>query len=428
MYPIQSMGIRSKTLALILILAIAVSCAGLSRFMSRASAQSGTNVSGIISQDTTWTKAKSPYNLNGNILVNNSVTLTVDAGTTINLHGYYIQIDGTIQAVGSSTDKIQLKGNSQNLNNNGIHFTLKSESWNSKNNSGSIIENAVLTSIEISIDGTSPKITGNTINGCVNSQISASPIIDSNYFKSSGQTSETAITAGFSSVVTNNIITGSYPIAILSYDSSIVSNNSITGNRQKGINAYGSVLSNNVVTGCSEWGIRASSGSTSGTLIQNNLVNSNYMGIVTTGYNNIILNNTIINNSIGIYAYSQATINYNNIENNSQNQIKLDTTEKYPVNATHNWWGTINQHSINQTIYDNKNDYNLGVVNFVPFLIAPNPESTPNTNVPMTAPIPSVSQTASATPAIPELSWLVIAPLLLSVISVAVILRHRKNR
>jgi hypothetical protein len=36
-----------------------------------------TQVTGIISSDTTWTEANSPYNLTGNVLVNNGVTLAI---------------------------------------------------------------------------------------------------------------------------------------------------------------------------------------------------------------------------------------------------------------------------------------------------------------------------------------------------------------
>ena len=43
-------------------------------------------------------------------------------------------------------------------------------------------------------------------------------------------------------------------------------------------------------------------------------------------------------------------------------------------------------------------------------------------------PTPTSLQNPTSTPTVPELSWLVIVPLLLSLFSVVVILRHRKNR
>lgn len=39
---------------------------------------SQTNVSGVISSNTTWTLANSPYIVTGNILLNQNVTLTIE--------------------------------------------------------------------------------------------------------------------------------------------------------------------------------------------------------------------------------------------------------------------------------------------------------------------------------------------------------------
>ncbi len=44
---------------------------------------------------------------------------------------------------------------------------------------------------------------------------------------------------------------------------------------------------------------------------------------------------------------------------------------------------------INQTIHDSKNNFNLGTVDFVPFLNAPNAQATPN--ISHTAPVPTAS-------------------------------------
>ncbi len=414
----------SITLAITLSLLIAISTLTTITLIPIALAQSST-VKGIISSDTTWTKAGSPYDLSGNILISNEVTLTVEAGTTVNLNGYYLEVDGILQAIGSTSDKIYLIGNSQNLN-NGIDFTEFSSEWNEKNRYGCIIENAVITSIQIDVNGTSPKINNNTIDGCVQSHLTGSPIVTNNNFIG-GQNYQTAITGGFSSIISNNTITSSHNIAILAYDSSVVSNNIIKGDRQKGINAYGSTLLNNVISDCFQWGIRASSGSTSGTIIENNLIANNNQGIVTSGNNNILTNNTIANNTIGIYAYYQATLTYNNIENNSQNQLKLDVTEKYPFNATYNWWGTIDQTTIENSIYDSKNDFNLGTVTFIPFLTAPNSQAIPNQKAPIPTTSPSTSQMPSPTSTVPEFSWLAIVPLLLFIFAVVVVVRHRKT-
>ena len=45
--------------------------------------QAQTNVSGVISANTTWTKANSPYIVNSNLLINSGVTLTIDPGVVV---------------------------------------------------------------------------------------------------------------------------------------------------------------------------------------------------------------------------------------------------------------------------------------------------------------------------------------------------------
>ena len=122
--------------------------------------QASTNVTGIISSNATWLKANSPYTLTGNVLVNNDVTLTIEAGATVNLNSYYIMVNGTLRARGSIADRIHINGLMGE-----IMFTQYSNGWNEQTGSGSIIENAVLTQISLDINATSPKINNNSING-----------------------------------------------------------------------------------------------------------------------------------------------------------------------------------------------------------------------------------------------------------------------
>jgi hypothetical protein len=72
--------------------------------------QTSQTVNGIITQDTTWTKANGPYSLTGPVGVSQGVTLTIEPGTTVNLNNYYIIVNGTLVAKGTSTDKIQING------------------------------------------------------------------------------------------------------------------------------------------------------------------------------------------------------------------------------------------------------------------------------------------------------------------------------
>ena len=91
--------------------------------------QASTSVSGIISLDTTWTQANSQYELTGNVLVSNGVTLTIQPGVTVNLGSYYIQVNGTLTAKGTSDNPIR-------FNSGSITFNSYSTSWNEQTGSG----------------------------------------------------------------------------------------------------------------------------------------------------------------------------------------------------------------------------------------------------------------------------------------------------
>lgn len=123
-------------------------------------------------------------------------------------------------------------------------------------------------------------------------------------------------------------------------------------------------------------------------MIERNLVNNSFAGILLSDNKNVIINklitikeNTIINNEIGISItdkFSPNIINNNIYENNES--IKLSLFASRDVNATNNWWGTTDKTVIDQKIYDFYDDFNLGKVNYVPFLTAPNPYATPDQN------------------------------------------------
>jgi hypothetical protein len=66
-----------------------------------------TNVSGVISSNTTWTKLGSPYNISGNTQINTGVTLTIEPGVKVIFNGdFSFKAFGPIIAVGNSTDSI----------------------------------------------------------------------------------------------------------------------------------------------------------------------------------------------------------------------------------------------------------------------------------------------------------------------------------
>jgi parallel beta-helix repeat protein len=378
--------------------------------MSFGTAQASTNVAGIIYSDTTWTKANSPYNLTGIVTVNEGVTLKIEAGATINLNSYNIQVNGTLVARGTSTTPIQINkeiyGLMSPFDTVGITFNPSSTDWNSQTATGCIIQNAIGTrwiiSIDINIDvnGGSPVISGNKPYG-----------ID---------------VEGGSPTISNNTMEGYLGTGVF-------------GGNNYGVFLGGSnnaIVSDNTFIGLFYPGaIIASSGAP---VIERNLIKGSHssnpssvpsIGITVYSASPLIENNTITENDIGLNIYYDSlsnppstpplpTIIYNNIQNNSEYSIYLgDLTAVYgliapDVNASYNWWGTTNISSINQTIYDHKNNFNVGTVTFTPILTSPNPEALPNS----TAEIPEFP------------TWIILPIFMIATLLIAVVyFRKRKH-
>ena len=59
----------------------------------------------------TWTKAKSPYYVTGNILVDEDTTLIIEPGVNVQFSGaYYMQVEGKLEINGTESDKVYLYG------------------------------------------------------------------------------------------------------------------------------------------------------------------------------------------------------------------------------------------------------------------------------------------------------------------------------
>jgi hypothetical protein len=403
-------------------------------------AQTGTNVNSVVGSNTAWTQAGSPYNLLGPTLVSSGVTLTIEAGAIVNLNTYYLQINGTLVIEGTSDNPAVI--NSSTTNAGQIEFTASSTSWNQQSDSGCIIKNAVLNQTVVSISDCSVYISNNVFNDAagmttVNVAIDTSggsSVISNNFFNACG------LNLDDNSTLTDNIIQGGigiyggYPyisgnsisggssyffigrdwdrdystvaiegqssptlidntLSSIAFDvedgngndvfDALIANNTINGGIGIGSGTGTVVISNNIISGS---GITGSSAIAT-TITKNLIINTN-IGLQIGDA--VVQNNTIMNSQIAISLDSAVspTITWNNIENSSQYNIKLSETSN-DINASNNWWGTTDSQAINQTIYDFKDDFNLGNVSFVPFLTAPNPEAP---TIPLN-PFPSVSVT-----------------------------------
>jgi hypothetical protein len=365
-------------------------------------AQTGTNVSGNISQDTTWTKESSPYQLTGNLTVNRGATLIIEAGATINLKTYTIQVFGTLSAKGSSTNKVCFNG-FNDPNSYQIIFNQSSTSWNELTNTGCIIENSVVNVASILIGNASPKINHNAIGGAnvrdrvgtVISIYGGSAIISNNTITPSFKYCAIEIRAG-EPIVSNNYITNPYStvcgIVVSGTNNALIYGNSIIGSE----------------TNRFSLGIRICGGTPT---IKRNNIENNIIGIEINGDSQIrvvIQNNTITKNEVGIsFGRNFATssvIKLNNIETVGESTLAgprlVDLAdgffgESYTINAVDNWWGTTDAEAINKTV-------NIELVNWgwnsvvavsatvIPILTAPNPHALPEAyDFPEAIPYPS---------------------------------------
>jgi hypothetical protein len=403
--------------------------------------QASTDVNGIISSDTTWTKANSPYSLTGPVGVREGVTLTIEPGTTVNLNGYYIIVNGTLHARGSITNKIY-------FNDGAVSFEPLSDGWNEETNSGSIIENAVGND-EVGTTG-SQKITkssfneiwiykgGSTISynniGRIIIRDGASSIshndISEGFTVDDGSPSidDNTIHKGIninggSPVISNNKIFGIINAAAANGKQISISNNELTSIRIHGMHAE--ISGNKIIGNGNDAGIDISDswvypasasisanqiyGCTKGIVatvdiqVTKNVIFDNEIGL-NLWSSAIVQDNTIARITVGIQRdpdISSVTIINNNIQNNSQYNFRLKAQND--INVTNNWWGSINTQAINQTIFDSKNDFNVDTVNFVLFLTAPNSEApeiptSPPNSTPTPPPTPSKTPAPTITP------------------------------
>lgn len=374
----------------------------------------GTSVGRILTSDATWTKNGSPYNLTDNLVVSEGVTLTIEAGVTVNLNSHYMDINGTLQAIGTPTDKIIFNcGSPITYNNFGqIYFTKTSTPWNESTGRGCIIQNTIIYAPKggelittVRVDS-SPKFCNNTIHGDTGDTYmegpyglvidSGSPIVTGNVFEGNGHGLSTG---GTQLNITGNTFNGNaiaLTIILVPSTSITIANNSFYNSKETGLAIEYDYYS------------KEPNGSPNGYLnVTNNLFLNNgdksySAGIELTSKSGsiYITNNTIANQrTVGVSAnpLSPVVFRQNNMVNNTLN-FKYTGTDVF--NATYNWWGTANQAAINQSIYDNKNEFALGNVTYEPYLTEPNPQApavTEATTVPTPTPTPTVSPGAMPT-------------------------------
>ena len=104
------------------------------------------NEDGVNDGIVTWTKAKSPYYVTGNILVDENTTLIIEPGVNVQFSGaYYIQVEGSLKINGTENEKVYLYGVGDG-----------EDTWtgiNGVKESGNVIQHAVITGMALGLRG-----------------------------------------------------------------------------------------------------------------------------------------------------------------------------------------------------------------------------------------------------------------------------------
>jgi hypothetical protein len=179
------------------LIAIVISALVLTSTVDFSKAQTYNDVNGVISTNITLTKANGPY-LFSQVVVNSGATLTIEAGTTVEI-GNYLRVSGTLIAKGTLTNPIYFNSGISSIES--LEFTSTSIN--------SVIENAIFNLVPVSISST-VTMKGSYLTGG-QAQISlsihgGSPIISNNTLKGTLDTDSVIYIDGGSPTISNNNI------------------------------------------------------------------------------------------------------------------------------------------------------------------------------------------------------------------------------
>lgn len=324
-----------------------------------------TNVSGVISSDTTWSINYSPYNVTGNILVTSGITLTIEPGVIIDFQGYYyIEVDGILHAVGTENSIIYFQGDHWGTNNKGINL----------NNPGSIIKYAVIKNADHY--QAMVRVHGSKIENCNISNIDHGVrVYDSSEIRKCiiHDIGYSALQIASNSIAFGNEIYNCGGDYVVEINSAIFSNNRIHSlNSTIGFRAHGGTIEYNTIGG--SFGNHGNTGilfASDDVICRYNNIGGFSRNIAIAGCNPTFNNNNFIG-SLDINADER-----NVYVTNDDHYLNYGVMSHYdslltPVNLEKNFWGNVSSDKIDESIHDANDDFSVfGVVDYSPELISP---------------------------------------------------------
>lgn len=260
-------------------------------------ASASTDVSGIIREDTVWTKENSPYNLVGDIQIANGVTLKIEPGTMVNGNNRGIYNLGILEVIGNSNSRIKISN---------THIVPANDEYSKK----------CLIHIEYT-----------------------------------------------------DIISGSLYGA-------------------KGITGYGSlILKDSRIFGLSEF-MYLWYPNNNVYIERNVFMNSHKISVGTSGDTKVYIRNNIFYNSLGntienwnSSGSSETIVEFNSFLGFGNALILPNGYRNTKITAVNNYWGTVDETSIGQMIFDKNDDLRAAsVIEFKPYLTEPD-SNTPTIDV-----------------------------------------------
>ncbi len=247
-------------------------------FASYSFAFADTEVSGLITEDTTWTVENSPYILTSRVGVDYQVTLTIEPGVQVKSNAGGLEIMGKILAHGNSSNPIiftTLDENPSWYGWRGIvfdHDREAQESWE-----GSVLEWCEFSWMFFGVTCPTSTMRENpilSITNCTFSNIGYSgirfqinSIIQNNYFTKCGS----CIVSGNGGTIEDNICENNYGYGI-SASSEIISGNIIINNQEYGISSSNSLIFDNIIFNNVEEGIISHDSTITHNLISGNSI------------------------------------------------------------------------------------------------------------------------------------------------------------